>query len=914
MADDDEKLYAGRDQNDNAADDSQDEVGFSIVGLHSRAIVEARINEQALVHFLGAVVRTLVSFPLGQREMKNTRIALAILPTGGLLIEIIGPRRASSVQRLTELHAELSKLRCPPVRGGPLAFTIFAGEPWDESDYRHRPFVSLVRKFHGRTIDELICQAAGIVPETALNAGTPWWKRAAAWMAARVQFRSATVDAATGTDTQSHEPPTVESLSAAIQCDPDSAVNYFRRAEFYRRDEEYRLAMDDYNAAIARYGEPSESLAAAWLGRGACYLYLSEYQPALIDLTEALRHDPELTPALVLRAQVYQSLEAWSAAEIDLTTALTLDPHEPRWYRLRAQVRACQQCFREALEDAESALDADPHDDMSYALRGVLRKELAENVEQLETALEDFTVAAVIGRTANHHLACGDLALRLGRAQQALEAAEHALRCEPGNASALGLRGIATHMSDGLTADVIRDCTAAIEGNCQTAMIFVSRGEAHLREHSLHAALEDFDKAIQLDPEMPTAYNCRGVIRANLEMDELARDDFERAIERAPSWAPPLLNRAEWHRQHDDLDSALDDVDQVLATDATDAKARLLRGICRLAKEQFDAAREDFDDAVVHAADWPQTWCERGKYWLSQGELESARSDFDHALSLDPNHLEALMLRSTALVNLNLLQAALADANHLIELSPDLLQAYAGRASIWLMLGRPDKAREDTDKVLEEHPEASEELRVHHLLLQASVHLRNEKYEQTIERAEDVLKEYSDCLPARRLRAVALWHCEHFVEAIDEYDWLLENDEESAGYLNSRGQLWAELGEFDRAIADLDRATELVAGVAGSETLAAYIHNGRGVALAGLNRTAEGIAELGRSIQERPQNAWAQFNLGLVYFRSSEPAKAATCFRMALELNGPRLTPRKRARAQAFLAKMASQGSVPATS
>ena len=56
-----------------------------------------------------------------------------------------------------------------------------------------------------------------------------------------------------------------------------------------------------------------------------------------------------------------------------------------------------------------------------------------------------------------------------------------------------------------------------------------------------------------------------------------------------------------------------------------------------------------------------------------------------------------------------------------------------------------------------------------------------------------------DCEPAYRLRACAYWYSEQFVEAIDAFTWLIEN-EASPGDLCSRGQAWEELGEFDKAL------------------------------------------------------------------------------------------------------------------
>ena len=64
--------------------------------------------------------------------------------------------------------------------------------------------------------------------------------------------------------------------------------------------------------------------------------------------------------------------------------------------------------------------------------------------------------------------------------------------------------------------------------------------------------------------------------------------------------------------------------------------------------------------------------------------------------------------------------------------------------------------------------------------------------------------------PARLLLGAVEWYAGNFVEAVGEYTRALELGEgESFGPLIGRGQVYAELGEYDLALADLDRAIAL---------------------------------------------------------------------------------------------------------
>ncbi len=142
------------------------------------------------------------------------------------------------------------------------------------------------------------------------------------------------------------------------------------------------------------------------------------------------------------------------------------------------------------------------------------------------------------------------------------------------------------------------------------------------------------------------------------------------------------------------------------------------------------------------------------------------------------------------------------------------------------------------------------------------------------------------------------------VEAIDDYTPLIEEDEDDFHALVGRGQVYAELGEFDLALADLERAIAL-GEKRGGKTGLAYAYNGRALALAGLGRLDEAMRDFERSQQACPDNAWLHYNRGLVFHHSGRTAEAAACFRQALDKKEPALPPHKRERVRGFLKRFA---------
>jgi len=122
------------------------------------------------------------------------------------------------------------------------------------------------------------------------------------------------------------------------------------------------------------------------------------------------------------------------------------------------------------------------------------------------------------------------------------------------------------------------------------------------------------------------------------------------------------------------------------------------------------------------------------------------------------------------------------------------------------------------------------------------------------------------------------------------------------GELSGRCQVYAELGNYELALKDLERAVEI--SKASDPPGLPFFRNGLGRALTGLGRLDEAEIEFRESLSLQPDNAWLQFSRGLMYLPQSEPQNAGHCFDLSLRLTNPRLSPRKQAKAQAFVERL----------
>ena len=234
----------------------------------------------------------------------------------------------------------------------------------------------------------------------------------------------------------------------------------------------------------------------------------------------------------------------------------------------------------------------------------------------------------------------------------------------------------------------------------------------------------------------------------------------------------------------------------------------------------------------------------------------------NEAVRLQPDMAPAYLHRGRLHLQQGNYDDALRDFDRVIDLAPELGAAYSSRGSVWIQKGEHDKADADFQQAIACEPGMAEAFVMERLLLEAAYYGRREEFDEAVSRATEAIELDEDCLPAYAIRAGAYWYSEQLVEAIDDFTQLIErNDEDDFHAHAGRGQVYAELGEFDLALADLDHAIALgnrqTGGRGPTKTGLAYAYNGRALALAGLGRLDEAMRDFDRSQQDAPNNAWS---------------------------------------------------------
>jgi tetratricopeptide (TPR) repeat protein len=125
----------------------------------------------------------------------------------------------------------------------------------------------------------------------------------------------------------------------------------------------------------------------------------------------------------------------------------------------------------------------------------------------------------------------------------------------------------------------------------------------------------------------------------------------------------------------------------------------------------------------------------------------------------------------------------------------------------------------------------------------------------------------------------------------------------------------SEAGEHAEAIEDLDSALKALKTASAAdasrtkwcEQIEAFVHNGRGFALAGLGDLTKAEKEFELSIELSPGNAWVYHNRGQAFDRNGDWERATADYRMALTKKEPALSPLRKKRAEERLSELSTR-------
>lgn len=170
-------------------------------------------------------------------------------------------------------------------------------------------------------------------------------------------------------------------------------------------------------------------------------------------------------------------------------------------------------------------------------------------------------------------------------------------------------------------------CARQGKPNTETAAAFnahLRQGAEYLSQSAYAKALEEFGKALALNPSSARAHNLTGLAYLWQKDYQLAEDHFLKAIALNPSFASAYNN---------------------------------LGGVYAM-KNQWDSAEKMLEKAISLSPDMVSAYFSLGAVLFNLGEEEEGTACFAKGIALDPDYLEK---RSTSVVGLSMSGASLSE-------------------------------------------------------------------------------------------------------------------------------------------------------------------------------------------------------------------------------------------------------------
>ena len=211
----------------------------------------------------------------------------------------------------------------------------------------------------------------------------------------------------------------------------------------------------------------------------------------------------------------------------------------------------------------------------------------------------------------------------------------------------------------------------------------------------LDSAIQDYTKAIALNPYLAGVYYNRGLAYGEKGDHDRAIQDYDKAIVLKPDYAEAYNNRGIDYREKGDYDRAIQDYSKAIELKPDFAEAYNNRGNAYGEKGDYGRAIQDYSKAIELKPDYAEAYNNRAIAYGEKGDYARAIQDFDKAIALNPDYAGAYNNRGFAYMAKGDYARAIQDFDKAIALNPDYANAYTNRGGTWLLLKEWDRARSD---------------------------------------------------------------------------------------------------------------------------------------------------------------------------------------------------------------------------
>jgi tetratricopeptide (TPR) repeat protein len=383
-----------------------------------------------------------------------------------------------------------------------------------------------------------------------------------------------------------------------------------------------------------------QGMAMQYCERGRKSLALKDYAQARSAYKIAIEWCPQLAVTHSGMAQVCYEVQDYAGALTALTAAIECDPTQVSFYYQRALVNKILKNYDRVLADCQKILVHDPNNTSASWLNAVA----LVKTEQYQAAVPNLDRHIQLHpQDPNGYYYRGICDERLENFAQALVNLDRAIELQPNHPIFHHARGRTRRKSGDLPGALI-DFSITIDRKPQ-AIIYEERSEVHRCLGSHDEALKDCTRAIELNPQLVSAYFRRGLIYGERGDIDLALQDYGNTIGFNPQHVDAYIQRSWIYFRQNNYNLAKIDCQVVQSLDSTCFWPNYIIGVIESISGLKREAIDSLTKAIEISANYVSARYHRGIVYHQLGDVANAMADFEQARIMQARGLERLVDR-----------------------------------------------------------------------------------------------------------------------------------------------------------------------------------------------------------------------------------------------------------------------------
>jgi tetratricopeptide (TPR) repeat protein len=401
---------------------------------------------------------------------------------------------------------------------------------------------------------------------------------------------------------------------------------------------------------------------------------------------------------------------------------------------------------------------------------------------------------------------------------------------------------------------------------------YLNLGFVYDEQNKLDKALENYNKAIDINPYFALAYNNRALVYDDQKKFQLALKDYNKAIEINPKLDSAYNNRGNLYQEHKKWDSALVDYNKAIEIDSINSDYYNNRGNLYQEQKKWDLALADFNKAIDINSENVLAYNNRGHLYYKQKKWNLALADFNKAIDIDSKYAKAYNNRGNLYKKQKKWDLALADYNKAIDINSKYALVYNNRGNLYKKQKKWNLALADYNKAIDINSKHAGAYNNRGTLYQElkKLDLAFADYNKAIE----INPKYADAYNNRG----TLYHNKKWDLALADYNKAIEIDSKFAFAYHNRGNLYSAQNKSELALTDYNKAIEI-----NPNNSQAYFS--RGLIYTTQDKSDLALADFNKAIEINPNNAKVYFSRGLIYTTQDKSDLALTDYNKAIEIN-----------------------------